>query len=419
MAEAMSFAPPSAPTSVPLLNEQNYNTWKYQMQARLMQSTVAWLVVNGTFTQPATTEAENLRAWQVGNLQGAGLIFNAVSPNLHPFIFEHLDNAKLMWTTLKDKFSQQNATSRFIILNDFLNIQKQPEESLSALIGRVDTSLQALRASKPADFSLTKLEEELAYSSLIRALPEEFHSFRSSLLLVNGDAITYSKVKQAFLQEEQARSSTAAEMTMKAGSSSSAQGKRTRGARSNKSSFTPCTYPGCKSQNKSRHSTECCFTKQKDEAATKVKELERRLEKAKIAEETPSENMETAEFAGNASAFDYIDPHSPLITDAGADWNADTGATRHMTPHRHWFHSYTPYRVAIRLADHKVIHSTGCGSVRFQPVINGKPQCLLEFHDVLHVPALRSNLLSVLYLTRNKLYNVHIDSVRISFKQGE
>lgn len=285
------------------------------MQARLMQSTVAWLVVNGTFTQPATTEAENLRAWQVGNLQGAGLIFNAVSPNLHPFIFEHLDNAKLMWTTLKDKFSQQNATSRFIILNDFLNIQKQPEESLSALIGRVDASLQALRASKPANFTLTKLEEELAYSSLIRALPEEFHSFRSSLLLVNGDAISYSKVKQAFLQEEQARSSTAAEMAMKAGSSSSAQGKRMRAARSNKSSFTPCTYPGCKSKNRSGHSTEHCFTKQKDEAATKVKELERRLEKAKIAEETPSEDMETAEFAGNASAFDYTDP--PLASHYG------------------------------------------------------------------------------------------------------
>ena len=117
------------------------------------------------------------------------------------------------------------------------------------------------------------------------------------------------------------------------------------------------------------------------------------------------------------SAFDFTDPHSPLIADAGTDWLADTGATSHMTPHRHWFTTYQPHRVGIRLADHKVIYSTGCGSVRFQPVINGKPQRLfVEFHDVLHVPSLRSNLLSVLYLTRKKQYNVFINSACIAFK---
>ena len=83
---------------------------------------------------------------------------------------------------------------------------------------------------------------------------------------------------------------------------------------------------------------------------------------------------EAAEFAGNASAFDFSDPHSPLLNDAGTDWVADTGATRHMTPHRHWFVSYSPYSVPIRLADNTVIHSTGIGSVRFLPLLNGKPQ---------------------------------------------
>jgi len=44
------------------------------------------------------------------------------------------------------------------------------------------------------------------------------------------------------------------------------------------------------------------------------------------------------EFAGNASlhSFDSSDPLCPLQLDAHADWNADTGATSHMTPHRHW-----------------------------------------------------------------------------------
>ena len=75
---------------------------------------------------------------------------------------------------------------------------------------------------------------------------------------------------------------------------------------------------------------------------------------ANSAEETggtAGTGPQSAEFAGNASTSDYTNPHSPLISDAGADWNTDTGATCHMTPHRHWFNTYTPHKTPIRLAN--------------------------------------------------------------------
>ena len=70
------------------------------------------------------------------------------------------------------------------------------------------------------------------------------------------------------------------------------------------------------------------------------------------------------EFAGNASlrSFDSSDPLCPLQLDAHADWNADTGATSHMTPHRHWLRNYAPKRVAIKLADNNIVYSTGVGT---------------------------------------------------------
>jgi hypothetical protein len=43
------------------------------------------------------------------------------------------------------------------------------------------------------------------------------------------------------------------------------------------------------------------------------------------------------------------------------------------------------------------------------------PNCLLEFERVLHVPNLRNNLLSVLYLTRNKDYCVSIEGSKMFF----
>jgi hypothetical protein len=43
------------------------------------------------------------------------------------------------------------------------------------------------------------------------------------------------------------------------------------------------------------------------------------------------------EFARHASlrSVDPSDPLTPLQVDADFDWNADTGATSHMTPHHH------------------------------------------------------------------------------------
>jgi hypothetical protein len=52
--------------------------------------------------------------------------------------------------------------------------------------------------------------------------------------------------------------------------------------------------------------------------------------------------------------FCLLSLNSPLILDANFDWNADTGATSHMTPHRHWFSSYAPHHVPIKLADNNM-----------------------------------------------------------------
>ena len=131
---------------------------------------------------------------------------------------------------------------------------------------------------------------------------------------------------------------------------------------------------------------------------------------------TPSTNsgahIATDEFAGHASL------PTTLPTSHGSDWNADTGATSHMTPHRHWFKTYTPFRSPIHLADGSIVYSAGVGSVLFQPIIDGKEGRLLEFERVLHVPDLRSNLLAVLYLSKYKGYTISIKNSTLRFTRN-
>ncbi|TFK17033.1 hypothetical protein FA15DRAFT_629084, partial [Coprinopsis marcescibilis] len=98
----------------------------------------------------------------------------------------------------------------------------------------------------------------------------------------------------------------------------------------------------------------------------------------------------------------------------------NTGATAHMTPHGHWLRDYKPLRIPVCLADHSIVYTAGVRSMVFEPVLGGKKVArAVELTRVLHVPDLRSNLLSCLYLTRSKGYTITITSSSFCFSRSE
>ena len=120
------------------------------------------------------------------------------------------------------------------------------------------------------------------------------------------------------------------------------------------------------------------------------KKMRRKRTKAKVATSPIADIVK--EYAGNSIISPSPGANSEL-------WNCDTGATSHMTPHRHWFGTYTPYVTPMSVANGQVVYSAGIGSLQFEPVRKGKRARIIEFECVLHVPDLQSNLLAVLYLT--------------------
>jgi len=101
-----------------------------------------------------------------------------------------------------------------------------------------------------------------------------------------------------------------------------------------------------------------------------------------------------AEFAGEASRI-----HSPSDLITNHSWNPDIGATCHMTSHRQWLTHYRAHRVPVRLGDNSVVWSEGVGVCWFEPMLQGSPAPLVRFSNVLYVPQLASNLLSLFTLT--------------------
>jgi hypothetical protein len=162
---------------------------------------------------------------------------------------------------------------------------------------------------------------------------------------------------------------------------------------------SPATDPSCDFCHKKGHIMEKCF---KFIKAQKEARKPRQWNKAKSA---------ITETAGNVSLSSDTSPTHKTHY----DWNADSGATSHMTPHRHWFKTYEPYSVPIKLADNTIIHSAGVGNIIFVPIIEGKKTRPIEFTRVLHVPRLQNNLLSVLFLTKRCQFEVNVNADYIKF----
>ena len=84
-----------------------------------------------------------------------------------------------------------------------------------------------------------------------------------------------------------------------------------------------------------------------------------------------------------------------------------------MTPHRHWFKELKPHKVPIKLADNSVVYSEGIGTVIFRP--KDTKLSLILLSDVLYVPQLQNNLLSVLFLTVHHGIKVEIMGTVLRF----
>jgi len=76
-------------------------------------------------------------------------------------------------------------------------------------------------------------------------------------------------------------------------------------------------------------------------------------------------------------------PLVSLPTNADHAWNADTGASAHMTPHLNWLQNYQPKCMPIKLADNMIIYLEGIRLILFHPKINGKELRKVEISQVI------------------------------------
>ena len=381
------------------------------MEARL-RTVAALRIVKGQESRPSFAEPldagerRDLRDFENRRDLAAGEIWGCVEREQQTHLEAIRDDPEAMWVKLESVHMQKRPGTRFNTYNALLSLSKLEDESLSSLSTRASQLKSDMKALRPDDFDIAKLDDELVLMALIRALPSEYASLRQTLLL--DDSLTLEKLQDTFvaLENQPGAFSTTPVLSQVAAA-------------------IICAFCG-----RSGHSEEQCFTKR--DASVKAKErasqrTQFRSGKGKLREQAKEASQETQESAGAATVsagcasalLSSSDRASWLSTPAAANWNTDTGASAHMTPHRHWFRSYSPHSIPIRLANSHIVYSAGLGSVVFQPAErDGVLPPAVVLHDVLHVPALASNLLSVFHLTREKGYTVELQATNAFFYQA-
>ena len=168
-----------------------------------------WRIVSGASKSPTLStpvkegEEDKLEAWEVKADKAAGIMWLMVEPAQRVHFREIKDNAVKMWEALESVHMQKQPGTCFNAYDDLFSIRKRDEEDLQSLINRVDDAVHRIRDLRSKDFTLDQLDDELASMTLIRALPEDYNAFVSSLLLK--DSLDKAAVQNAFVREDNQR----------------------------------------------------------------------------------------------------------------------------------------------------------------------------------------------------------------------
>jgi len=219
----------------------------------------------------------------------------------------------------------------------------------------------------------------------LRSLPESWDHFVTSISLSISKTIEFDDVVGAFLSEETRKRSNAdtstSEVMMARGRSRERESSKHNDSRSKskgKKSKVKCWHCG-----KAGHLKKDCWKRQQ------------------TSKEASSTEKKEANTTDTRSAFDSGMSDEVLsvnLSKHDQQWLLNSGASNHMCIHREWFKTYRSINDGVMYMGNDVTcNIVGIGSIQLQ-MFDGTTKMLT---DVIHVPDLRKNLISLGALDTN------------------
>ena len=342
-------------------NGDNFGLWKFKMEMILSEKDL-WEIVEGTEKPPPSDAEDKLKKAYERRAKKA---FSMIACNLVDRQLAHVRSCKgaaEAWRVLCNIHETKSLSNMLFIRRKFFTCKMQESDDMLDHINKVKGLADQLACLEvpvtDGDIVMTLLESlPPSYEYLITALETR------DMKELDMDFITARLVHEVSKRKENETQDGGAALLSRYGQGgSSQQRKETR-------TCFNCGKPGHLARN-------CRLPKKESANKASVKEVEE-------------------DFAFAASGeYDNTNMFS---------WIIDSGATQHMTPHREAFLTYELIsNRKVYLGDNGMVDAIGMGCIVVEVDVRGQSRSI-RIQDVLHVPKLHANLLSVSKLVSQDL----------------
>ena len=355
----------SKTVSVVPLNGSNYPTWKVQCQMALMKEGL-WKIVNGEEAPPAADKADKYAKFVARRDRALATIVLSVQPSLLYLIGEPEDPT-IVWKKLSEQFQKKTWANKLELRRRLYSLRLKEGDSVQEHIKAMIEIFNGLSVIGDP------VSDEDRVVHLLASLPETFNMLVTALE-ASPNVPKMEIVTERLLHEER-------KMKDRGTSSVSSSEKAMAAKRPPWKRGPKCHHCG-----KFGHIKRNC----RDLAPNNNQKEWSRKQKANNAEvKLGSSN--------NESESDALVAGCALAANATRDtWIVDSGATCHMCNNDKLFTELRDLRpLDVTLGDGHNLKASGKGTVLLQMSLHDGTMRKCSLNDVLYVPSLSYNLLSV------------------------
>lgn len=348
---------PSRSSIAKLAGVSNYQVWSIKMKSFLIAQDL-WDVVNITASKETETN------FQSRDAKALSLIILSCEDHIIRLI-DTDSLATVAWRALQKQYGQVGFSARHLAFQSLVGTHIAACSSIDTFIDQFRTNVNTL-----SQMTSQPLPQWLLLSILINNVSGQFEAWSQAIMQqlrsrpITEETSRYLDEVIASLIDEARRINKVSDIQASTISNTALFSQR------NSKPKPICTHCG------KIHKSENCWQMFPEKKPT-----------ARLS----ASNNDNPKLSQHYSLNDNIAFHSRSQQESSDSWILDSGATQHMCNDKSQFSNFKPFTTSITIADNTKINATGKGNVRILTKIG----TIITLLDVLYVPQLASNLLSI------------------------
>lgn len=391
---------------------ENFLSWKTLVPGIMQSMNFSWEVISGQL-KPDDPDQKKKENYEIGNRNARTIFFNIIHPNLFVSLF-YTDSSVVLaidiWKRIQDRFHNETGLYREQAINSWLafsfSSSKTIEENVQ-MYKNLTFNLIESKAGVPAN---------VLCSRLVTTLPKSWDPFKMTWSCREENQKTLTTLIE-LIRSEAARRQTeegVEEVTALMAKTkfrrkpfnkrfNHKQRRSTNIKQSEKrhQTFTKTTEVVCWTCGKRGHKSAVC--RNKKEAPKKTHENNAKSPKVNFSQVFVTINEVPSLGSSTSGCVQAV---------------CDSGSTHHVCNSEEFFLDLLPLRTSreVRLGNSETLQAQGSGTVSLT-VLQGKRRMELILHNVLYVPKMNTNLISVSQLLEDG-YKVSITKTRMAISAG-